>query len=186
VLYAATNNGGSSFTPFLLIVAFVVVVYFVLLRPNRRRQQAARSAHQDMLANVGEGTKIVTVGGLYGTIVDSDAESVTLEISPGVTARYDRNSIAKVLPDDVDDTESPGGVAYDDDEDIVDGADLDATHADADAGADANADGHGNVDAKADTDANADARGAVTGDANSHGASVDGTDKTPKPADKTD
>ncbi len=133
VFYAATQSGGSSFTPFLLIVAFVVVIYFVLLRPNRRRQQAARQAHQDMLNNLGEGTKIVTIGGLHGTIVDSDADSVTLEISPGVHARYDRAAIAKVVPDDVDDTMSSDSVSYEDDDDIVDGADLDATHADADA-----------------------------------------------------
>ncbi len=132
MFYAATQSGGSSFTPFLLIVAFVVVIYFVLLRPNRRRQQAARQAHQDMLNNLGDGTKIVTIGGLHGTIVGSDADSVTLEISPGVTARYDRSAIAKVVPDDVDDTMSDG-VIYEDDDDIVDGADLDATHADADA-----------------------------------------------------
>jgi preprotein translocase subunit YajC len=133
VFYAATQSGGSSFTPFLLIVAFVVVIYFVLLRPNRRRQQAARQAHQDMLNNLGEGTKIVTIGGLHGTIVDSDADSVTLEISPGVTARYDRAAIAKVVPDEVDDMMSPDAGTYDDDDDIVDGADLNGSHADADA-----------------------------------------------------
>lgn len=132
MFYAATQSGGSSFTPFLLIVAFVVVIYFVLLRPNRRRQQAARQAHQDMLNHLGEGTKIVTIGGLHGTIVGSDADSVTVEISPGVTARYDRAAIAKVVPDEVDDTMSPDAGTYDDD--IVDGADLDASHADADAG----------------------------------------------------
>jgi preprotein translocase subunit YajC len=132
VFYAATSSGGSSFTPFLLIVAFVVVIYFVLLRPNRRRQQNARQAHQDMLNNLGEGTKIVTIGGLHGTIVDSDADSVTLEISPGVHARYDRVAIAKVAPDD-DDTMSPDPVSYEDDDDIVDGADLDSAHAEAEA-----------------------------------------------------
>ena len=114
MFYAATQSGGSSFTPFLLIVAFVVVIYFVLLRPNRRRQQAARQAHQDMLNNLGEGTKIVTIGGLHGTIVGSDADSVTLEISPGVHARFDRAAIAKVVPDDVDDTMLPDAVTYDD------------------------------------------------------------------------
>lgn len=133
MFYAATSSGGSSFTPFLLIVAFVVVIYFVLLRPNRRRQQAARQAHQDLLNNLGEGTKIVTIGGLHGTIVDSDADSVTLEISPGVHARYDRAAIAKVAPDDDDDTMSPDAVSYDDDDEIVDGADLDSAHAEADA-----------------------------------------------------
>jgi preprotein translocase subunit YajC len=163
VFYAATQSGGSSFTPFLLIVAFVVVIYFVLLRPNRRRQQAARQAHQDMLNNLGEGTKIVTIGGLHGTIVDSDADSVTLEISPGVTARYDRAAIAKVVPDEVDDMMSPDAGTYDDDDDIVDGADLDASHADADA----------------------DETGTTP--TNPEGTSADGSDKSPKsPADKND
>lgn len=129
MFYAATSSGGSSFTPFLLIVAFMVVIYFVLLRPNKRRQQAARQQHQDMLANLSAGTHIVTIGGLHGTVVSTDADSVLLEISPGVTARYDRAAIAKVAPDEFDETTS--GASYDEDDDIVDGADLDAAHADA-------------------------------------------------------
>jgi len=86
----------------------------------------------------------------------------TLEISPGVTARFDRAAIAKVAPDDVDDTMSSDGVTYEDDDDIVDGADLDATHADADA----------------------DETGAPPASPNT--APTDGTEAPRSPADKND
>ncbi|HEU0241488.1 MAG TPA: preprotein translocase subunit YajC [Micromonosporaceae bacterium] len=117
---AAGNSGSSSLTSLLLIVAIILVFYFILYRPMKRRQQTAQQQQRDMRSNLGEGDKIVTIGGLFGTVVSTDDESVTLEISPGVTARYDRNAIARILPEPV---ETPH--TYEDDDDVVDGADLD-------------------------------------------------------------
>ncbi len=43
------------------------------------------------------GTEIVTIGGLYGTVVGGDDDSVMLEIADGVIVQFDRNAIAKVI-----------------------------------------------------------------------------------------
>lgn len=143
--FAATNSSGGSYTPFLIVVAFGLVIYFIVLRPMRRRQQQAQAAQREMRTNLGAGTKVVTIGGLYGTVVSTDDESVTLEISPGVTARYDRNAIGRVLetPDAPDTAGGPDGYG----DGVVDGADLDDLHsaeADADPAGDAHSgsDGH--------------------------------------------
>ena len=109
------------------------MIYFVLLRPNRRRQQAARQAHQDMLNNLGEGTKIVTIGGLHGTIVGigrrfRHARDLPRCHRPLRPRRHREGRAGRRRRHDVVDS-----VSYEDDDDIVDGADLDATHADADA-----------------------------------------------------
>ena len=150
--FAAGSSAGSSYTSLLLIVAIGLVFYFVLLRPMKRRQQAAQRQQQDMRSQLGPGDKIVTIGGLYGTVVSTDDESITLEISPGVTARYDRNAIARVLPPETPNT-------YEDDEDVVDGADLDfgsehATDAPAaDGSTDASPNGHVPTTSDSDDDA---------------------------------
>jgi preprotein translocase subunit YajC len=39
----------------------------------------------------------MTLGGLYGTIVDTDDESITIEVAPGVTNRYAKGAIARVV-----------------------------------------------------------------------------------------
>ena len=50
-----------------------------------------------MQSALGPGDDIVTIGGLHATVVSVDDDVVTLELSPGVTARYARPAIARVL-----------------------------------------------------------------------------------------
>jgi preprotein translocase subunit YajC len=78
--------------PLLLIVLLFGVMYFMMIRPQQKRRREAQS----MQAALGPGDEIVTVGGLHGTVVAIDDDVVTLEISPGVTARYARPAIARV------------------------------------------------------------------------------------------
>ena len=58
---------------------------------NRQRKEA-----ESMQKSLGAGDKVITIGGLYGTVVSTDDESVTLEIAPGVTARYARQAVGRV------------------------------------------------------------------------------------------
>ncbi len=155
--FAASNSSGGSFTPFLIVVAIGLLVYFLLLRPARRRQMNAQRTQQEMRSNVSVGTRVVTIGGLYGTVVGKDAESVTLEISPGVTARYDRNAIGRVLTDD--EATSPAA-GYGHDDGVVDGADLDDVHS-SEAEADPGVDGHRPAD-EASTDGSGTSRRSTT------------------------
>ena len=103
-LAATTNSGGGSYLPLLLMVGLLFVMYLVVIRPQSRK----RKEMAEMQQTVDVGTEVLTIGGLYGTVVGSDDESVTLEVSPGVTNRYARGAIGKVVPvrdvstDDVD------------------------------------------------------------------------------------
>lgn len=87
---AQASNGLVSFLPFILIIA---AVYFLLIRPQSKRKRE----QQQMQSSIGPGDEIVTIGGLYGTVTEIDDETVTLEISPDVTARYARGAIARVI-----------------------------------------------------------------------------------------
>ena len=91
--FAAQAQGGGSFTPLLLIVLLFGVMYFMMIRPQQKRRREA----QAMQSALGPGDEIVTIGGLHGTVVAVDDDVVTLEISPGVTARYARPAIARVV-----------------------------------------------------------------------------------------
>ena len=96
-MFYAASGGGSALPQILLIVLFFLLFYFLLMRPMRKRQQAAASAQDRMRSELSPGDEIVTIGGLMATVVSSDDESVTLELSPGVTARYDIKSIARIV-----------------------------------------------------------------------------------------
>ena len=93
VFNAAQAQGGGSFTPLLLIVLLFGVMYFMMIRPQQKRRREA----QQMQSTLGPGDEIVTIGGLHGTVVDVADDVVTVEISPGVTVRFARPAIAKVV-----------------------------------------------------------------------------------------
>jgi preprotein translocase subunit YajC len=96
-VYFAASGASSALPQILLIALFVGLFYFLLLRPMRRRQQQAAETADKMRRNVSAGDQIVTIGGLIATVLSADDESVTLELSPGVTARYDIKAIARVV-----------------------------------------------------------------------------------------
>ena len=56
-------NGITTFLPFLLIG---VIFYFLIIRPQSKQKKQ----HEDMLANLKKGDKILTRGGLYGTVIN--------------------------------------------------------------------------------------------------------------------
>jgi preprotein translocase subunit YajC len=93
VIYAAGSSGGFNVLGVLPFVLLIAVLYFLMIRPQQRRRREA----QELQSRLGAGDEVVTIGGLYGTIVDADDETVTLEISPGVHARYARPAIARVV-----------------------------------------------------------------------------------------
>jgi preprotein translocase subunit YajC len=90
---AAQSSGGGSFLPLLMIVLLFAVMYFMMIRPQQKRRREA----QQMQSTLAPGAEVVTIGGLYGTVVETDAETVTLEAAPGVHVRYARPAIARVI-----------------------------------------------------------------------------------------
>jgi preprotein translocase subunit YajC len=80
------------FLPLLLIAVF----YFILIRP----QQKQRREMAELQSRLAPGARIMTTSGLIGTIVAVEADEVVLEVAPGVTNRYVRRAIVRVLSDD--------------------------------------------------------------------------------------
>jgi len=92
---AAEASGSGSFTPLLFIALLFGVMYFLVIRPQQKRRREALQ----MQNTLGPGDRIVTIGGLHGTVVAIDDEVVTLDIADGVHVRFARPAIARVLTD---------------------------------------------------------------------------------------
>jgi preprotein translocase subunit YajC len=95
-----SNNGGGSILPLLLMVGLLLVMYLVVIRPQSRK----RKEMSQMQQSIGIGSDVLTIGGLYGRVVDTDSDTVTLEVAPGVTNRYARGAIGRVVPNAETDT----------------------------------------------------------------------------------
>jgi preprotein translocase subunit YajC len=96
LLFAQQDGGGAAMLP-LYIVGFVVIFYLVMVRPQRQEQQK----HREMLAALKKNDKVVTTGGIYGTVtsVDTATDRVILRIDDekGVKVAIARSSVARVI-----------------------------------------------------------------------------------------
>jgi preprotein translocase subunit YajC len=111
VLAAAKTTPSTSPTSFILIFVVLALVMLFMFRSTRRRQQNAQSTRNQVV----NGSKIRTIHGIFGTVVDSDDRNVMVEVSPGVKIKMMRQAIGQVLPDD-----EPDGVLHTDTEPSTD------------------------------------------------------------------
>ena len=86
---AAPAEGGNPLIGLLPMVAILLIVYFIVLRPMKRQQQKIRE-FRDALKT---GDRVVTSGGLYGSITRISDESVQLQIADKVRVEVSRNAI---------------------------------------------------------------------------------------------
>ena len=79
---------------FLPLVLIFVVFYFLLIRPQQRKAKD----HRATLAALRRGDRVVTGGGIIGTVVRVDSpEEVTVDIAEGVRVRVVRSTITNVV-----------------------------------------------------------------------------------------
>ena len=97
-LAQATGDGGLLWT-LLPLVLIGVVFYFLIIRPQRQREQK----RQEMVSKVEEGDQIVTIGGMHGSIVKVEEESILADVGSGTRIRFDKNAIASVDGESPDD-----------------------------------------------------------------------------------
>ena len=92
----AQSSGGLAEGGFgLLPIIFVMVIfYFLLIRPQQKRAKQ----HKEMLSAIRRGDKIVTSGGLMGTVVKvlDDSDIVEVEIAKGIKVSVVRAMIADI------------------------------------------------------------------------------------------
>ena len=83
------NDAMAAFANFMPIILMVLIFYFLLYRPQKK----AREAHDAMLSSLKVGSRVITIGGIYGTIVSLSDEIVRLKIADNVEIEVARGSI---------------------------------------------------------------------------------------------
>jgi preprotein translocase subunit YajC len=87
------SSGGGALVGLMPIVLMVAVFYFLLLAPQQRRQKK----WQAMVNELKTGDKVITNGGLRGTIISIKEDAVQLRVPPdNLRLEVARNSIASV------------------------------------------------------------------------------------------
>ena len=82
MLLAAQAAQGGGISVFIMMGAILVIFWLFMVRPQQKKQKKIRNFQNSLQ----EGTKVVTGGGIYGTVrrVDMKADTIELEIARGV------------------------------------------------------------------------------------------------------
>lgn len=82
-----------------------VMGWFLLIRPARQQKKL----RGEMMAQLQEGAEILTVGGIYGTVMELRDEDLDVEIADGLVIRLNRRAIANVIDSPAEPAEDVAG-----------------------------------------------------------------------------
>jgi len=87
------GQGGGGLTALLPMILIFLVFYFLILRPQSKKQKA----HQHMLQELAKGDRIVTTGGIHGTIlkVNESEKTMLVKVTDDVKLTIDVGAISR-------------------------------------------------------------------------------------------
>ena len=94
MLFADGGGSGFDMMQFIPLVLIFVIFYFLIMRPHQKKARV----HQEMLKELRRGDRVVTAGGLLGTVdkVVNEGE-ISLEIADNVKVRVVKSTVTEVM-----------------------------------------------------------------------------------------
>ena len=89
LLMSPAGGGGGSAQTFLFFAAILVVMYFFMIRPQTKKAKAQRT----FVADIKNGDKIVTLGGVHGTVTKTSESTLVIE-SEGTALKIEKSSVS--------------------------------------------------------------------------------------------
>ncbi|MBE6233583.1 MAG: preprotein translocase subunit YajC [Bacteroidales bacterium] len=91
----APAQQGGGWSMWIMLILIFVVMWFFMIRPQRKQQKELQ-AFRDGLK---KGDKVVTIGGIYGTVCEIKEESVLIEVDNNVKIRVSKQALVKDFTD---------------------------------------------------------------------------------------
>lgn len=88
------GNGGGILQILPLMIGMFAIMYFLIIRP----QQKQKRERENLLRAIKKGDRVVTSGGLYGTVVGLSEHTVTLKVADQVKLDFERSAIGRIVP----------------------------------------------------------------------------------------
>lgn len=88
------GNGGGILSILPLMIGMFAIMYFLIIRP----QQKQRRERENLLRTIKKGDRVVTSGGLFGTVVGLSEHTVTLKVADQVKLDFERGAIGRIVP----------------------------------------------------------------------------------------
>ena len=88
---APAGQQGGSWSMWIMLALIFVVMWFFMIRPQRKQQKEL----QNFRDSLKKGDKVVTIGGIYGTVAEIKEESVLIEVDSNVKIRVSKQALVK-------------------------------------------------------------------------------------------
>lgn len=88
-----SGGGGSMVSTLIMFGAIFAIFYFMIIRPQQKRAKERGK----LLSAIEKGDKVITSGGMHGTIAGIEDKIVLLDVGNNVKMKFDRSAIATVL-----------------------------------------------------------------------------------------
>ena len=89
LLQAQAQQGGSGMSMIIMLVVLFVIMYFFMIRPQNKKQKEIKKFRE----GIQKGDKVITAGGIYGTIKEIKETHFVLEIADNVKISIDKGSV---------------------------------------------------------------------------------------------
>ncbi|MCX6120654.1 MAG: preprotein translocase subunit YajC [Ignavibacteriales bacterium] len=77
----------------ILFGSIILIFYFMIIRPQQKRAKE----RQKLIESMKKGDKVITSGGMYGTVAGLDEKTVLVEIADKIKVKLDRSAIATII-----------------------------------------------------------------------------------------
>ena len=94
ILIAQSSGGGSVLSMLTFPLLLIAVMYFLLFRPQQKQMQQAQQFRDSLKV----GDRVITAGGIFGTITEIETDRVSLEIASKVKIRVLRTQVVSRQP----------------------------------------------------------------------------------------
>ena len=89
------GNGGGMFSTVIMFSLIILIFYFMILRPQQKRQKE----RQKLLEGVKKGDKVITAGGVHGTVIGLEDKTVLVQVAENVKLKFEKSAISSITRD---------------------------------------------------------------------------------------
>ena len=90
------STTGSMWTTFIMFGAIILIFYFLIIRPQKKRDKET----QAMIDSLKKGDKVITIGGIHGTVVAVKEKTVVLKVDDNARIEFLKTAVSTVVNKD--------------------------------------------------------------------------------------
>lgn len=94
--HGGQDPAGAILFQFLFLIGIFAIFYFLIIRPQRKE----RERHRKFIESLKKGDKVITSGGIWGTVVEIGEKTVTLKVDANTRITFSKEAVLGLQPEE--------------------------------------------------------------------------------------